>query len=90
MKILILFYPIGQQNATILKGLALQQVQIDLVLHFMKKRNAGAEQHRVNVETDFVNQAGLEKCFGKIAAAHDTNVFAGLAFQAIDKISSVF
>jgi len=35
---------------------AIEQVEIDLPLHFVKKRDAGAEQHRMNVEDDFIDQ----------------------------------
>src|SRR5712692_3256841 len=35
---------------------AIEQVEIDLPLHFVKKRDAGTEQHRMNVEDDFIDQ----------------------------------
>src|SRR5712691_3430711 len=40
---------------------AIEQLKIDLPLHFVKKRDARAEQHRMNVEDDFINQVGFEQ-----------------------------
>lgn len=55
----------------------------------MEERNAGAEKDGVNVEADLVDHAGLEKRFGKVAAAHYEDLPAVLFFQLSDKLAGI-
>ena len=55
----------------------------------MKQRDAGAEQHGMDVEADLVDQAGLEERVRELAAAHQADVLARLIFQAPDEIAGV-
>lgn len=41
----------------------------------MEQRNSGAEQHRLDVEADLVNQICFKQRLGQHATAHYTNVF---------------
>ena len=51
----LVFHAICKHHATILQFLALNQLEIDLFLHFMKQRDSGAKQNRMNVESDLVD-----------------------------------
>ena len=51
----------GQVSA--LENFAIQQIQIDLLLRFVKERNARAEQNGMNIEHDFIDQAGSNRLF---------------------------
>ena len=56
----VLHYICHQHTAS-LQRLAIDQLQINLAIHLIKKRNARAEQHRMNVEADLINQVCLEE-----------------------------
>ena len=48
----------GQISA--FENFAIQQFQIDLLLHFVKERNTRAEQNGMNIEHDFIDNDSLD------------------------------
>src|SRR5688500_5707506 len=78
---LLVFDAVGYQHAAVRKRTALLQLQIDLPAHGMKRRNAGAEEHRVDVEADLVDESGLEQRLGELASTHQTDFLAVPLFQ---------
>jgi hypothetical protein len=55
----------------------------------MEERDAGAQKYWVNVEPDFVNQAGLEQRMRQLATAHQADIFAALLLQVTHVVSRV-
>jgi hypothetical protein len=55
---------IGNGEVAAFENLAIEQLKIDLPLHFIKERNARAEQNEMNVEDDFIDQIGFEQALG--------------------------
>jgi hypothetical protein len=54
-------HAVSNEHASVLKRPALLKLQVNLVTHWMERGDAGPEQYRVNVESDFVDQIGLEQ-----------------------------
>ena len=61
-----------------LENFAIQQIQIDLLLRFVKERNARAEQNGMNIEHDFVYQTGSKKALRQFSATKDDDAFTFL------------
>src|SRR5258707_11339059 len=70
---------IGHGEVTALEDLAVEQLKIDLPLHFVEEWNARAEQDGMDVEDDFVDQISFEQALCQFAAAKDDDAFTFLA-----------
>jgi hypothetical protein len=55
------FHPIADQHAAVLEGPALPQLKVNLAAHRMEQWDARAQQDRMNVEANLVNQIGLKQ-----------------------------
>lgn len=82
-------HAIAHEDAAVLERVALEQLEVDLAAGRVKQRDAGAEQHGMDVEADLIDQAGFEERVGEFAASHQTDVLARLVFQAPDEIGGV-
>jgi len=69
-------YAISNCEVAAFERLAIEQLKIHLSLHLVKKRNARAEQHGMNVEDYFIYEVGFEEAFRKFTAAEDDNTFS--------------
>lgn len=85
-----MFHSIKNRHTAVLKWFAIQQLKVYLPFHFVKERNAGTEQHRMDVESDLINQVGLEQRLRKVAPTHHANIFALLLLQLPDESRSIF
>src|SRR4051794_18349382 len=68
-------------HAAVFERPALDEFEVDLLVHRMKQWNAAAEKYGMNAEPDLVDHAGIEQRSGKIASAHDTNSLPLLTFK---------
>src|SRR5262245_35072710 len=55
----------------------------------MEQRDAGAEQHRMDVESNFVDEPRLEKGPGQRAATHQADVLAAFALQLPNEFGGI-
>src|SRR5262249_20770996 len=81
--------PVGQVDATIPEHSALEQLEVDLPAHGMEQRDSRPEQYRMDVETDLVDQLGLEERSGQLPAAHEANVLPVPALQVADELGDI-
>ena len=56
----LLFSAIRHNQTAIRQLLTLHQLQINLAGHFIEQRNAGTEQHGMDVESDLIDQPRFE------------------------------
>src|SRR5262245_65923582 len=77
-------------DAAILEPAALLQLKAYLPGHRVEQRNPGAEQHGMDVETEAVDDAGLEQRSRELAAAHDADAAAVLLLEASHEFTGVF
>ena len=59
----------GQISAC--ENFAIQQFQVDLLLHLVKEGNARAEQNGMNIEHDFIDQVGSKQALCQFSATED-------------------
>ena len=70
---------IGNDQAAAFEDFAIDQVQVYLLLHFVKKRDTGSEQDRMDIKDHFIDQAGFKQTLRQLAAAEQADAFAFLA-----------
>src|SRR5687767_14673103 len=76
-------------HAAVGETLAVLQLKVDLPAHGMECRNPGAEQHRVDVEADFVDQVALEQRSRELAAPHEADVLALFPLERAHELHGV-
>src|SRR6266567_2039389 len=65
-----MLHAIPNDHTAIFEARTFQKLQIDLAAHWKKKRNSRTEQHRMDLQTDLVNQVCLEKRIRQLPAPH--------------------
>src|ERR1700741_4208129 len=68
--------PISDENAAVRELPRLQELQLDLAGHRMKQRDTRAQQQRMDIQANLVNQAGLEQRPGQVSATDETDALA--------------
>ena len=71
-----MLHAIGNGQISAIENFAIQQFEIDLLLHLVKERNARAEQDGMNIKHDFIDQAGFKKALRQFSATKDDDAFA--------------
>ena len=61
-------HAVSNSQISAFENSAIQQFEIDLLLHLVKERNARAEQNGMNIEHDFIDQAGFKQAFRQFSA----------------------
>ena len=75
-----MLHAIGNGQISTFENFALQQFEVDLLLHLVKERNARAEQDGMNIKHDFVDQAGFKKALRQFSATKDDDAFTFFTF----------
>ena len=74
-----MLHAVGNGQISAFENLAIQQFKIDLLLHLVKERNARAEQNGMNIEHDFIDQAGFKQALRQFSATKNYDAFTFFA-----------
>src|SRR5690242_6173307 len=80
---------IVSEDASAIKLAALGQGKFHALAWIAKSRDSRAEKNGVDVQANFVNEAGDEERLGEFAAAHQADLLSGAAFQIADEVGRV-
>ena len=59
---------VREHDAVVLQSLHLKQFEVDLAFDLGKQRDTSAENYRMNVEDNFINQIGVEEVTRQLLA----------------------
>ena len=68
---------------------ALRERQLQAMSGIAERGDCGAEKNRMNVQTDFIDQARGQKRLRQFAAAHQADLLAGSSLQVSHKHNCV-
>src|SRR4051794_5094967 len=82
-------HAVRRENAPAIDRPVRDQLQLHALSNHRKKRHTAAEQHRMDVDTDFIDDILGEERSRELSAAEDADAFSALCLQRANEGSGI-